>query len=66
MSNIGTISAIMELTFSWVESVQGIELITTQLLFNDKYGKSYEVRIHLPWGSDLLEGDQGIWLSLEA
>lgn len=60
------ISAIMELTFSWVESVQGIELITTRLLFNDKHGKSYEVRIHLPSGSDLLQGDRGTWLSLEA
>lgn len=42
-NKIGMVSALMEFTFSWVERVGGIELITP-VFFNDNYGKFYEVQ----------------------
>lgn len=36
------VSTLMELTFSQVERIGGIEQLTTQLLFNDNNGKTYK------------------------
>lgn len=43
MNNIGMLPTLMELTFSWVGRVKGIQLITL-LFFNDDYGKFHEVQ----------------------
>ena len=36
------VSTLMELTFSQVERIGGIEQLRTQLLFNDNNGKTYK------------------------